>query len=266
MTTPEVVAAEPTPEELRDAILGLDPDLPEEVRERRRQPKEYMYFRLCKGCKVHTQGYSKITMGPANGIITAQEHAEFIANKHATPLPEYGKYDLDLVRDPGTRFKPIIEKGGIKEFSLFQMQELGWHRIPQVVALVPELGETEEIICTYGCATTGVKTRWFLVFDGVSESYNRHITGLHSEVAAPEAIGRKVSEAVVAAAQLKSMDIPELVAAVVLAIKQVENTKTSDTEVVVVPDIEEEDVPVAVTVNKEDAATTLAESLSKETE
>ncbi|KKL79340.1 hypothetical protein LCGC14_2015790, partial [marine sediment metagenome] len=229
MTTSEVVAAEPvdaapTDEELANAILGIDPDMAGAIPPSRRETKKMMYFRLCPGCSAHPQGYSKIVVGPANGMISAMEHAEFISSKHATPLQEYGSQELNEVRNPGVRYEALLKQGGIKEFSLFQMQEMGWHRIPQVVALRPELEATEEITCTYGCATTGAKARWFILTDGVSEGYNRHVTALHKDVAAPEAIGRKVSEAVIAAAQLQgsNMNMAELIAAAMIAVKKYE--------------------------------------------
>jgi len=189
-------------------------------------------------------------MGPATGVITAQENAEFIEAKHATPLIKYGKHDLGAVNSPSTRYGPLIAEGGIEELPLSQMQAFGWHHIPAVVAKVPALADTIEFYCENGCPKDGKKGRWFLSEDVL----RKHTEALHRDAAAPAAVGRSIANALAEVSSFQQMDQSGLVSAVVVAIKAYEDSKDA-------PDEEETEEPVSDEgENVEDETSTEAES------
>jgi hypothetical protein len=225
-------------EALMREVLGLE-DPKDRTEQTRREPKKLMYFRLCDRtrCTVHSQSDGWVTMGVASGVITAQEHTEFIEAKHATPLHEYGRHDLDAVKDPTTRYAPLINEGGITELPLSQMRAFGWHHIDAVVALVPELEETKEWYCENGCPKSGKKARWFLSEDLL----RKHTEALHRDAAAPAAVGRSVVEALKELPSMQQLDPAALVAAVIAGIKVADEMKLTEVDE---PEETEEEVPV----------------------
>ncbi len=231
-------------------VLGLE-DPKDRTRQTRREPKKLMYFRLCDGetCSVHPQGEGWVTMGPASGVITAQEHAEFSEAKHATPLTAYGRHDLDAVANPSTRYGPLISEGGIKELPIGQMRAFGWHRIPAVVALVPELADTVEYYCENGCPKAGKRGRWFLSEDILK----KHTEALHRDAAAPAAVGRHIVQALKDVSEYQAMDTERLVATVILGIKAYEDSKTQVGE----PDIDSEEVETESEETEDEAQSAL---------
>lgn len=155
--------------------------------------KQVQYWHKCQGCEYHTEENNWITVGPVMTPRTAVEYTEFMQNKHATPLPQYGqyimgynakqKYDLTNQR---TKFQAIIELGGIKEFPLDQMIAYNWHRIPVMVNLIPALGNIVDIPCPY-CAGRKFVHELHL---------QQHIQAMHREVMQSEAVGRQFNNAI----------------------------------------------------------------------
>ncbi len=227
-----------TGDALMRAVLGIE-DPKDRTSQTRREPKKLMYFKLCDGsvCSIHPQSEGWITMGPASGVITAQEHAEFIEAKHATPLIRYGRHDLGKVNNPAVRYGPLISEGGIAELPLVQMRAFGWHHIPSVVALIPELGETIEYYCENGCPKTGKRGRWFLSEDDLK----KHTGALHQDAAAPAAVGHHIVKALKDVSSFQAMDAERLVKTVVAGIKEFEESKleVAEPEEEQVPEVEE---------------------------
>jgi hypothetical protein len=81
-------------------------------------------------------GYWKCQNGEIKFLDSGPNGMQAYTRKRMYLLPEYGNYSLspkrgwDPMNDP---FKPLLEQGGIKEFSLAQIVELNWHRRPHPV-------------------------------------------------------------------------------------------------------------------------------------
>ena len=163
-----------------------------------RHSKEKQYWKSCimEDCLTHQTQKGWIMIGPALQPRTAVEYTEFMEIKHATPLPKYGRAASGMMFDGPTRLVPLIEAGGINEIPIEQLTEYGWHRKPTMLKLLPMLEGLAEkdIICEEGCPTTGPKTRWF----ANAMEYNKHVSIMHKEAAAPKAIGREFSAAIAA--------------------------------------------------------------------
>lgn len=161
--------------------------------------KALQYWKKCSGvrengmpCSIHTQDLGWVTTGPVMTPLTANEYSEFSVSKHATPLPQYGAYEVGNVKgqeynitDQYSRFRAILDKGGLMEFPIDQMVAYGWHRTP-IRDIVPELQNFADIRCEMGCAN-----RLF-----ISEmDYINHCSVMHKETEAPKAIGKEFSKA-----------------------------------------------------------------------
>lgn len=151
------------------------------------------YWRKCtkKGCPKHTsrkagrnleEGW--IVVGP--DMAAPIEHARWINSKHMTPLPQYGSmpYGDSGAANPYTRFKQLLERGGLSEFPVSQLQAYAWDKIPEVLAARPEIA-TARISCEMGCAG-----REFLT----EEDYKNHITAWHGEAKGTMAIGKELGK------------------------------------------------------------------------
>ena len=205
-------------EVLAQAVTGTQSDGPAaSVPDRN---KLVQYWRMCniEGCQRHSRSEGWISTGPVLSSFTAQEYAEFQTKKHAEPLDEYGKHNPDLFRDAGQRFAKLIEGGGLKEMPTSQLTTYGWHHIPEMVVARPELENVVEFYCEHGCPTKGSGARWFLT----QEDYKQHTTAIHSDVAPSQAIGVQLKEAIEGIAAAQKLDMGQLAAGIVKAVKELE--------------------------------------------
>jgi len=216
---------------LLNAVTGTNNDGPAATIAGR--DKEVQYWRMCgdEYCTRHGgQGRNEgwISTGPVLQPFTAQEYAEFGEIKHAEPLEDYGRWNPDLFREPGQRFAKLIEGGGLKEMPDSQLLAYGWHHLPEVVADRPSLAPflKSEFWCEHGCPTKGTQARWFID----QEQYNVHISSEHKEVIGPSAIGEQIKNAMEAVGNAQQMDMPTLVASIMLAIKEHESPSTVSDE------------------------------------
>lgn len=208
----------------RRSIVGRGSGLETEVAPSRRQAKMFTYMKLCRedNCPSHVNRKGWLTVGPALQPLTMQEHMEFLQSKHATVvLKDDGspyRIDMnDLTAHPAQRFEPLLAEGldQLKHLPLDQMQAMGWHRMPAVVAAVPALEDTVEYYCEHGCAQTGTDARWFLEEDIV----RKHVLAVHGAAAAPDAMGRRISEAMEQMGGFQGMDPVALATAIVTALE-----------------------------------------------
>ena len=187
----------------------------------RRRSKELMYWKTCQreDCQRHIEQRGWVTMGPAFQPFTATEYVEFMEFKHATPLPAYGSSISNEMAIGPTRFKMLLEKGGIKEFAIDQLIAYGWHRMESILTARPDVAEAtitlREYICEHGCPTVGPRARVFSTIEG----YKAHTKVMHSEAAAPEAVGRAIATTLQRGTGVNAPDIASIAAAVVLALQ-----------------------------------------------
>ena len=185
MVTPAV-----SDNDLARAISGGTEDVAITATPRRDRARKLQYWRKCAGCGIHTEENSWITTGPSNNLFTAQEYYGFMEVKHAQPLDErkYGSFHEGELFQPNTRFKPMIEKGGITEFPIDQMVAYGWHRLNSVRMFRPDLAEAApaDIKCELGCPNR--------VFTS-QQVYQDHVSVMHAESAANETMGRHIQQA-----------------------------------------------------------------------
>ena len=175
--------------------------------------KEVQYWKKCTGCNYHTKDLGYVTVGPAMSPRTAIEFSEFQANKHTTPLTQYGKYIVGKVAgqkydltNPAVKFQAIIELGGINEFPLEQMIEYNWHRYPVMVQVRPELANIVEISCQHGC----VNRKFIQTVNGLSIGYQSHCSVMHKDIIQSESIGRQFKEAMITNSQSATLDTETL--------------------------------------------------------
>ena len=172
------------------------------------------YWKKCTGeykdqmCQSHGDDLGWIMVGPWPNRFTMYEVQEFELAKHATRLDD--KYIQPPVEDPSrlvtnelknpiTRFAPLIRNGGIHEMPLEQMIAYNWHRLPVFRKEFPELEKVVDIPCEFGCALKGRNARIFTSVDG----YRQHVKIVHSDVQAPKAIGEVIKEAINAINKVK---------------------------------------------------------------
>lgn len=214
-----------TRDSFAEAIFGQDIGQAVSLR---RKNKSLQYWRKCSGtrpngqnCSIHTQDWNWITTGPVMSPLTAIEYSEFMASKHMTPLSEYGQYEVGLVAgqdynlsDQFSRFKAILDKGGLKEFPFDQMVAYNWHRIPLIREAFPALQEVVDIRCEHGCINR--------LFTKPSD-YEAHCQVVHKDAEAPRAIGREFSAALDKMSGVGNVS-PEMIAAIVAATVKAMNT------------------------------------------
>lgn len=195
--------------------------------------KEVIYWRKCGGCDYHTRDNGYITIGPAMSPRTAIEYSEFQSTKHATPLPQYGRYVVGNVKgqkydltNPATKYQAIIELGGIHEFPLEQMIEYNWHRYEVLRRVRPELANAldNEIECIHGCANRRFNTKI---------DFQKHCEVMHKDIIQSESIGRQFKEAMIANAgnsnggQITTEMIQQIAIAMALAMKNIPETSVT---------------------------------------
>ena len=212
--------------ELANAIVGGGPVDDEAFTPiSRRRYRELLYWRFCdrEGCHQHTNSGGWITTGPSLNPLSAYEYVEFMASKHATPLTEYKTVEPDDIVLPATRFKPLIERGGLKEMPLGQLQAYGWHHIPAIVEARPELADTIEFLCEHGCPREGGRKRWFLL----EETLHKHYRAIHADVVAPTVMANKIAEAMEKLPESlnSGMNTEDLMGIVIAGIKAYEESK-----------------------------------------
>ena len=187
----------------------------------RRRSKEHMYWKSCQraDCQRHIEQRGWVTTGPAFQPFTATEYVEFMEFKHATPLPEYGSSVSNEISIGPTRFKMFLEKGGIKEFPIDQLVAYGWHRMESVLTARPDVAEAtttlREYVCEHGCPVVGPRARIFSTLEG----YKAHTKVMHSEAAAPEAVGRAIANTLQRGAGVNAPDVASIAAAIVSALQ-----------------------------------------------
>jgi len=171
-----------------------------------------------------------VILGPAYSPRTAVEFIEFQYNIFATPLDvNFGRAaDGEMFHGP-TRFGPLIRNGGIQQIPFSQMVEYGWHRRPEIVKVIPELGTVVDIPCEHGCPTEGPRAKRYITVG----DYQEHCSVMHTDVAGSDAMGRTIKEAIEAIGKSNSsvaMNPVDIAAAVVLALKEMDaDSKTSKT-------------------------------------
>ena len=194
--------------------------------------KEVIYWRKCLGCDYHTRDNGYITIGPAMSPRTAIEFSEFQANKHATPLPQFGRYVVGKVTgqkydltNPATKYAAIIELGGIKEFPLEQMIEYNWHRYEVMRRVRPELEQAlaNELTCIHGCVNRKFNT---------AADYQAHCSVMHKDIIQSESIGRQFKEAITnmggnGTGQLNADLIQQIAIAMSLAMKNIPDSSVT---------------------------------------
>jgi hypothetical protein len=177
------------------------------------------YWRKCMrmGCPRHTDKFTNtnremgwVIVGPDMG--SPIEHARWINSKHMTPLPQYGSmsYGVDGAANPYTRFKQLIEKGGLRELPVDQIQAYNWDKIPEVAYAHPDL-VISRIPCDLGCVNRDFLTE---------EIYKDHISGWHSEAKGTMAIGAELGKVMRQQQQPQAVDAVAIGAAVSAAIAQ----------------------------------------------
>jgi hypothetical protein len=202
----------------------------------KRKNKQLQYWKKCSGsfngrpCPIHRFDFGWITTGPVMTNLTAIEYTEFMASKHATPLPQYGQYEVGIV--PGqdydltgiengisSRFKAIVFNNGIKEFPVEQMIAYNWHRIDAIREAFPALKEVVDITCTH--CPDRLFTR--------QADLDTHTSVMHKEVAAPQAIGNAIKDSMAAVSGLGAMTpefLTQLSVAIATAIKASDSNTT----------------------------------------
>lgn len=165
-----------------------------------RNTRVLTYWKKCSGeykglpCYNHTEDLGWIMVGPWPNRYTMYEVQEFELAKHATrlddiyispPAHDPKANTTEELKNPSTRFAPLIRNGGIAEMPLEQMIAYGWHRQSGFQKAFPELAKVVDIYCEFGCPTTGPKARWFTK----PEAYSNHVKIAHQDVQAPKAIG-----------------------------------------------------------------------------
>ena len=197
---------------------------------RRQRSKEFMYWRTCQrdNCERHVEQRGWVTVGPAFQPFTATEYVEFMETKHATPLQDYGHSVSNEMAIGPSRFKMLLEKGGIKEFAVDQLIAYGWHRMESVLAARPDVaaavstGGFQDYICEHGCPVVGRRARVFSTLEG----YKAHVKVAHSESAAPEAVGRAIANNLKGNVAGNAPDIASIAAAVVAAMTMMQQPQT----------------------------------------
>ena len=211
--------------QLANAILGINEIDDAFTPMSRKRYREILYWRFCsiEGCNQHTNSGGWVTTGPSLNPLSAIEYVEFQAGKHATPLTEYKTVEPDEVSLPATRFKPLIERGGLKEMPLEQLQAYGWHHIPAIVEARPELADTIEFLCEHGCPREGMRKRWFLR----EETLHKHYRAIHADVVAPTVMATKIADAMEKLPEAigGGVDTETLVTLVIAGIKAYEESK-----------------------------------------
>jgi hypothetical protein len=218
-----------------EGIFGRQPN--DQAMSSGRKNKQLQYWRKCTGrhngniCSIHRSDLGWITTGPVMTNLTAIEYTEFMASKHATPLPQYGQYEVGIV--PGqefdltgiehgisSRYKAIVFKNGIKEFPLDQMIAYNWHRIEPIREAFPALKEVVDISCTH------CPDRLFTQ----QKDLDTHTSIMHKESAAPEAIGNAIKQGMETVSGLGQMTpefLTQLSVAIATAIKASNSEPTS---------------------------------------
>lgn len=181
-----------------------------------RNTRTLTYWRRCAGvthngepCRNHN-GDGWLMVGPWPNKYTMYEVEEFQKVKHATRLDDTFIAPQQLpggtwtnvteeLKNPDTRWIPLIRNGGIREMPIEQMVALGWHRYPAYRSAVPELVQYQDIYCEYGCPRTGRDARVFVSEDG----YKNHISVAHRDVQAPKAIGDVLTKYLAEASKTK---------------------------------------------------------------
>lgn len=204
-----------------DILAGMGNKVNEPILESASRSKEVQYWKKCTGCEYHTEELGWVTTGPVMTPRTAIEFTDFQANKHATPLPQYGHYIVGKVAgqkydltDSQRRFQAIIELGGVHEFPLDQMIAYRWDKFPVMRQVQPALNDVKPIPCEYGCVG-----RTFIT----PNQLQNHMQVIHKEAVQPDAIGRHFSDAISKIGntnngnQLTAESIASIVAAVMSA-------------------------------------------------
>ena len=229
----------PTNDALARLILTGSEDVVEARIVEGRVNRQIMYWRACPSrlhpnCEQHKNNQDFIIMGPAMSRYTSQEYSDFIDVKHAEPLTQYGSQEAGDMWKAETRFGQIIAKGGLKEFSIQQMVDLGWHELPGVLAARPELKGAVTLLCPQKCAR---RKFYGITLEQAQGSLTKHMAVMHRDTVGPAAIGAEMAKAIsqiMNGGQLpqvqtsQQFSLEDLANVIALAMKQ--NSTTTDVE------------------------------------
>ena len=176
--------------------------------------KEDAFYLAQRGERTSRGGLHMYYHRPQNGEVTfsAAWETEYLSRLRSgfIPLPQYGTFVL--TERPGDRWVPnkdpwrqILERGGIKEFPLHQILELGWHLTPPKVngkpIEIPQLkGKT---IPDYICPFCFRPERHFYA----ERLLNSHMTVMHKEQAGQMRAAQQLEKALQAASNPEAMRI-----------------------------------------------------------
>lgn len=233
MTSPETLEVKPINDmaaAITQAITQASDELPNE--RRGRIMRELKYWRMCtrRRCPVHADRKGWITIGPTRRSDPG-EHNRYIEDKHMEEMPDsYGTEVVGLensMSGNATRFKNILNAGGLQAFPPEQIHVYGWHRLAVVrEALTPDQRQVIDVMeegvqpCRHGCPNVILRT---------PEDVHRHIVAKHPETQGPEAVGRRMESAIEKMASVMTatngggtMDAKGLVELVTASILQLE--------------------------------------------
>lgn len=169
------------------------------------------YWKKCERqfCNRHREDKGWITIGPS--LSDPLRHAQYLNEKHMTPLPQYGTQPpgpSSSMLQRGLGYELIVSNGGLKEFPVEQVQALGWDMIPAVREARPEVALNRSW-CDQCYGRSFVSP----------ESLAAHMSVMHKEVAPARAIGAEVKGAVEAVT--KATDPTAMVTAIMQALPYV---------------------------------------------
>jgi hypothetical protein len=156
------------------------------------------YWRFCDRDTCMKPGHVKrrgfIVIGPSlKSVKGAFDHESFRNSKHATPLPQYGQYEVGYQlhqqwseQNPFGRFTPIVtQPGGLAEFPREQIIDLNWHKNPIVLNARPDVADVPDLPCPFGC-----RGRFFTSEDAKKQ----HIEASHERQMVSTALGEQISQ------------------------------------------------------------------------